>query len=170
MKRQIATVSRTMVRTSTLVVVGAMALVTAPASADFFNGFEVDAAGWQVFANPVFHATRVASGTNGVTSNTGAFHAEAGTAATNWGGYSQNPGCAATACAAATFPVNGYTTSVDVYLNVGGGWANNTRFDFSSAINTQAGAHRRDFIFNAGFYNDTDGSPGSGTNRFIVSA
>jgi hypothetical protein len=28
----------------------------------------------------------------------------------------------------------------------------------------------RDFIFNAGFFNDSDGSPGSGTNRFIISA
>jgi hypothetical protein len=59
---------------------------------------------------------------------------------------------------------------VDIYLNVGGGWANDTRFDFDSAINNSLGTFRRDFIFNGGFYNDTDGSPGSGTNRFIISA
>jgi hypothetical protein len=53
---------------------------------------------------------------------------------------------------------------------VGGSFANNTRFDFSSAINNSGGTHLRDFIFNAGFYNDTDGSPGSGTNRFVFSA
>jgi hypothetical protein len=55
-------------------------------------------------------------------------------------------------------------------LNVAGGWANDTRFDFSSAINNAAGTHLSDFIFNAGFYNDTDGSPGSGTSRFVISA
>jgi hypothetical protein len=32
-------------------------------------------------------------------------------------------------------------------------------------------AHRRDFIFNGGFYNSADlDSPGAGTNRFIISA
>ena len=45
------------------------------------------------------------------------------------------------------------------------------RLDFSSAINNQAmpSAHRRDFVFNAGFYNDATG-PGANTNRFVVSA
>ncbi len=63
-----------------------------------------------------------------------------------------------------------YITSVDIFLNVAGGFANNTRFDFDSAINNSSGSFLRDFIFNAGFYNDTDGSPGSGTNRFVFSA
>jgi len=60
-------------------------------------------------------------------------------------------------------------TSVDIYLDVGGGWANDTRFDFSSAVNNSGGTHKRDFIFNAGFYNDATG-PGAGVNRFVISA
>jgi hypothetical protein len=62
-----------------------------------------------------------------------------------------------------------YRTAVSIYLNVGGGWANNTRFDFDSAINNSGGTHRRDFIFNGGFYNDATG-PGANTNRFVISA
>jgi hypothetical protein len=67
-------------------------------------------------------------------------------------------------------------TSVDIYLDVDAGFANDTRLDFSSAIGTpptpptNTTSHRRDFVFNLGFYNDNDTtSPGAGTNRFIVS-
>ncbi len=63
-----------------------------------------------------------------------------------------------------------YITSVDIFLNVEGDFANNTRFDFSSTINRSNGSYLQDFIFNAGFYNDTDDSPGSGTDRFVFSA
>lgn len=58
---------------------------------------------------------------------------------TNWGGYSS------------IFPTGGYTTRVDIYLDVQ--WASthfDKRFDWSSAINNTSGMHRRDFIFNAG--------------------
>ena len=55
-----------------------------------------------------------------------------------------------------------------MYLNVEAGNPNDTRFDWSSAINNPAGSHRRDFVFNAGFYNDTD-ITGSGP-RFVISA
>jgi hypothetical protein len=121
------------------------------AATHYFQGFEI---------------TRVASGTNGITSAAGDWHAEAAFAAaptttadfTRFGGYES------------TFPSGGYTTSVDVYLNVGAGAANDTRFDWSSAINTPAAVftHRRDFVFNAGFYSDTDVT-GSGP-RFVISA
>ncbi|RIK54023.1 hypothetical protein DCC62_32030, partial [candidate division KSB1 bacterium] len=142
-----------------------------------FQGFEVDNSSWDVFTG--LHATRVASGTNGVISKTGSFHAEAAgsgvggtqasSAATNWGGYSFVPGCAATACAVGgVFPAAGYLTSVDIYLNLSATSTNDTRFDFTSAINQPSGAHRRDFVFNGGFYNDTDGT-GSGP-RFVFSA
>ncbi|SRR6266567_397058 len=67
-----------------------------------------------------------------------------------------------------TFPTGWYTTSVDVYVNVEAGAANDTRFDWSSAINKPDGTHRRDFVFNAGFYPDTD-TTGSGP-RFVISA
>jgi hypothetical protein len=130
----------------------------------FFQGFETDNSGWDVFGGQ-YDATRVASGTHGVTSKTGGFHAEAGhfdldtdggSAVTRWGGYSS------------VFPAGGYTTQVDVYLNVAVGAVNDTRFDYLSTINDSAGNFRRDFAFNAGFYNDTDVT-GSG-NRFVISA
>ena len=71
----------------------------------------------------------------------------------------------------AEFPLHGYTTSVDVYLDMSGGWSDDTRFDYSSAINQPNGSHRRDFIFNAGFYSAGDGTaPGAGSDRFIISA
>jgi hypothetical protein len=49
------------------------------------------------------------------------------------------------------FPLGGYTTRVDVYLDVA--WASthlDRRFDWSSAINNTTGGHRRDFVFNVG--------------------
>lgn len=128
-----------------------VAAIQVLAATHYFQGFETDIYDWS-------GVTRVASGTNGVPSAAGAFHAEAADGAfTRFGGYES------------TFPGGGYTTSVDVYLNVGAGDANDTRFDWSSAINNPAGAHRRDFIFNAGFYNDTDTTPESGQNRFVIS-
>ncbi len=114
----------------------------------YSNGFETDIDGW-------FTPTRVASGSNGITSATGSWHAEATTDFTRWGGYSS------------TFPVGGYTTSVDIYLDMACP-ANDTRFDFSSAINTPAGGHRRDFVFNGGCYTDSDAT-GTGP-RFVFSA
>jgi hypothetical protein len=127
-----------------------LAITTAFAATSFSQGFETDTADWQ-------SVTRVASGTNGVPSADGAFHAEAGSGAfTRFGGYEM------------AFPSGGYTTSLDFYLDVDAGLANDTRFDWSSAINTPAGAHQRDFVFNAGFYNDSDVT-GSGP-RFVISA
>ena len=120
----------------------------------FFNGFETDIAGWDVFGGS-FNAVRVPSGTGGITSATGAFHGLAGAAATNWGGYTS------------AFPGGGYSTSVKIYLDKDAGWANDTRFDWTSAINNPSGSHRRDFAFNVGFYND--GTLGGSGNRFIVS-
>ena len=64
-----------------------LALDNSANSATGFNqGFEVDNAGWTVFGGS-FDATRVASGSNGIASAAGSFHAESQTAATNWGGY-----------------------------------------------------------------------------------
>ncbi len=136
----------------------------------YSNGFETDVLGW----NPT-RVDRVASGTNGIASATGSFHAQfnnggSGSAFTGWG--------------ATAIPANGYNfgagnavptafrqywTSIDIYLDVNGSWDNNTRLDFSSAINNSSGTHRRDFIFNMGFYNDSTG-PGAGTDRFVISA
>ena len=127
--------------------------------AAFFQSFETDDSGW-------FFATRVPSGTHGVPSKVGAFHAEDTSqgAFTRWGGYSK------------TFPPGGYTTSIDIYLDISppymtgslSPYPNDTRFDWTSAISTPDCDHRRDFVFNAGFYNDTT-APGTG-NRFLIPA
>jgi hypothetical protein len=129
--------------------------------AAFFQSFETDTAGW-------VGATRVSTGTHGVPSKTGAFHAEDqnlnGLTYTFWGGESR------------TFPPGGYTTSVDIYLDIlppymNGGvipYPNDTRFDWTSAIGTPNCEHRRDFVFNAGFYTDADAT-GIGP-RFVISA
>ncbi|RKY21457.1 MAG: hypothetical protein DRQ55_04340 [Planctomycetota bacterium] len=141
-----------------------------------FQGFETDLDGWEVFSSPSFFATRVPSGTDGVTSATGAWHATGSAMdgvqpAGNWGGYGGHCDCASSSCGGTEFPQHGYTTVIDIYLDMAGGWATDTRFDFSSAINKPDGFHRRDFIFNAGFYEAADpAAPGSGTDRFIVSA
>ncbi len=140
----------------------------------YFNGFETDTFGWNVFTSPTFDATRVASGTNGVTSASGSFHAEAGVSAGNWGGYSGVCGCASTTCSGpvSTFPTGGYVTSIDIYLDVSGGYLNDTNFDFSSAINGITGAHHRDFIFNGVFLDSGDftGPGGGGVDRFVIAA
>ncbi len=128
--------------------------------AAYFQSFEIDTFDWT-------GAVRVSTLTHGVPSKLGAFHAEnqtlRGTPFTRWSGYSR------------TFPAGGYTTTVDVYLDISSPYmtgltpyANDTRFDFSSAINNTTCGHRRDFVFNGGFYTDTD-TTGSGP-RFVFSA
>src|SRR5207249_788436 len=99
----------------------------------FSQGFETDNNGWNVLPGQ-YTATRVASGTHGITSKTGSFHAEApgpfdldtqgGSAFTRWGGYNS------------VFPAAGYATTVDVYLDCQfAGTVGDKRIDFSSAIN-----------------------------------
>ncbi len=124
---------------------------SAVAAVQYSQGFETDTTDWSA------QVTRVASGTNGITSAHGSFHAQATSGAfSRWGGYNS------------TFPALGYTTTVSVYLDTTAGFLNDTRFDFTSAINNPAGTHRRDFAFNAGFYDDSDAT-GSGP-RFVFSA
>jgi len=135
-------------------------VVSGVARADFYNGFETDTSGW-------FNTNRVASGTAGITSAGGSYHATTNYTSTytNWGGYNFGAG--------GGVPTSflEYSTSIDIYLDLGGGWVNDTRFDFSSAINGADGNHKRDFIFNAGFYNSGDlVGPGAGTDRFVISA
>lgn len=135
-------------------------LAADPASAAlYFNDFETNTVDWT-------GATRVASGTGGIPSaDSSSFHALAAPGAfTRFGGYNYGAGPVPTA-------FQEYTTSLDIFLNVGGGFANDTRFDFTSAISNSAGNHLRDFAFNVGFYNNGDiTGPGSGTDRFVVSA
>jgi hypothetical protein len=142
--------SKTLLGIVSFVVVATIA--AAAVSGGFFQGFETDTDGW-------FGVTRVASGTNGITSADGGFHAEApANAFTRYGGYTT------------TFPANGYSTLLDIYLDMDGGFANDTRFDFTSAISTPAGGHRRDFILTGGFYQAGTGPLYGSGNRFIFSA
>ncbi len=131
----------------------------------YSNGFETNTNGWNVFGGSL-DANRVASGTNGITSASGAFHAENNpTAAGNWGGYNFGAGNAVPTA------FQEYWTSADIFLNVNGGFANDSKFDFNSAIDNSVGTFLRDFIFNGGFYNSSDlTGPGAGTNRFVISA
>jgi len=139
-------------RKITVLIAGMVLVAAIPllAATYYFQGFETDTYDWS-------GVTREADGTNGVPSAAGDFHGEAASGAfTRFGGYES------------AFPSGGYTTSVDVYLDMEAGFANDTRFDWSSAINNPGGTHRRDFVFNAGFYNDTDGT--GSEPRFVISA
>jgi hypothetical protein len=135
-----------------LIALGTAGSAAAATPAPFFNGFETDTNGWEG------DITRVASGTNGISSASGSFHAEADDSSvfTRWGGYTDE------------FPANGYTTELDIYLDPASGGTNDTRFDWTSAVSTPATTHRRDFVFNGGYYNDATG-PGAG-QRFVFSA
>lgn len=126
--------------------------VAAPHPASFFNGFEES--GDVGDADQMITVTRVPSGTAGVSSAAGDWHAQAaptdfgspdGFVFTRYGGYNND------------FPNGGYTTSVDVYLDTAKSTiGDDLRFDWSSAINNTAGDHRRDFIFHVG--TDTAGN------------
>ena len=134
-------------------------------SANFFQGFETDNNGWNVFGGQ-YDAVRVASGTHGITSHTGGFHAEASgpaqicdgtaSAATNYGGYSR------------PFPIAGYKTDIWIYLDMAATTVNDTRFDWiASSLNMPDCEFRRDFAFNFGWYNDSDFTVNG--PRFVVS-
>ena len=105
---------RTLGKLTALLAICAVSTASASAQAWYENGFEINDAGWNVFGVG-YGSTRVASGTNGVTSASGSWHCETmGLAAGNWGGYSGVNGCASTSCAGpvSTFPAGGYETSI----------------------------------------------------------
>jgi hypothetical protein len=142
-----------MMLAATVLTMGASA--SAP-PAPYTNGFELatDAASVDDgTGGPMFGVTRVATGTDGIASAGGSWHATAAVdsgAFTRYGGYSSS------------FPVGGYTTSADIYLDTSASTGgNDLRFDWSSAISNSSGGHLRDFIFNVG----TDGNGG-----FVMSA
>ncbi|HSX39933.1 MAG TPA: hypothetical protein VLI92_05080 [Candidatus Saccharimonadales bacterium] len=124
-------------------------LGAALAASSFFNGFEVNTAGWYNNGGTI---TRVASGTNGITSATGAYHAEAQSGVyTDWGGYEN------------VFPSDGYVTQLDVFLDTNVPTGQDARFEISSAIGDPSGNHRRDFVYSVG---TNPGNPG----QWIMSA
>ena len=96
-----------------------------------YNDLWFDYAGGQIY--------QVSSGTNGIISAEGNYHSEiTGPVFTRWGGFSN------------TFPTNGYDTKLDVYLDMALADGSTLNFDFSSAIGTPSGDHRRDFIISLG--------------------
>jgi len=128
-------------------------------NSQYFQGFESPCFGapynpspeddWIRFYSEV---TRVASGSGGIASRNGFFHAElrpplVGAPANTTGAFTRLGGYAS------TFD-GGFTVEVDVYLDVSdpqvlSGINADYGFDVASAVNTQTGAHRRDFIFHA---------------------
>ncbi|TWU06984.1 hypothetical protein CA54_53880 [Symmachiella macrocystis] len=106
------------------------------AHAEFSQGFETDTSGWSDGGGAYGVITRVASGTGGITSADGGYHATV--EQTTYGVYTAFDGYRS------TWPGN-WTTSVDIYLDIG--WAAGEGFDYSVAANGSDGAHERDFIF-----------------------
>ncbi|MBK6347284.1 MAG: hypothetical protein IPF68_15380 [Bacteroidales bacterium] len=94
--------------------------------------------------------TRVTSGTDGIASGSGAAHGVINSTVipaapddytgifSRIGGYDNAFG-------------RGFISSVDVYLNIADPKVGNSTYgwDVSTAVNNQAGGHRRDFIFHA---------------------
>lgn len=134
------------IRSQLLCVVCALAMIacsitTAKAGTLWSQGFETDTAGWLDSANGWNGtATRVASGTNGVLSSSGGYHAEltqdGGSSIT--GPYSAFDGYRNTWS-------GDYIASVDVYLDTS--WAAGAGFDYSVASSGSDGFGQRDFIF-----------------------
>lgn len=104
----------------------------------FSQNFEDGTEDWTGFNGG--ELTRVADGTDGIPSSEGDFMAFAdGQVFTQWGGYSS------------TFPAEGYTTEVDVYLDMDeSDGSSDAHFDYTSAVNDTTGTHRRDFVLSVG--------------------
>lgn len=118
--------------------------VTSEATVVFDQGFETDTAGWfDENSGWAGTATRVVSGTGGVTSSSGGFHAV----------FAQTSTVAAGGISAPFSQFDGYRTvwpgglvaEVDVFLDTS--WGAGEGFDYSVAANGQDNAHQRDFIF-----------------------
>lgn len=102
----------------------------------YFNGFEINTSGWLPWGGSV---TRVSSGTNGVASADGGWHAEIVVGPTNgdgaftrFGGYSS------------VFPAGGFSQLVDVYIdpamgNIGEGWALDNALNGDDGVWEEAG-------------------------------
>jgi hypothetical protein len=155
------------------------------------NGFEIDTAGWFDASGTI---TRQPSGyvnpggyASDINSATGGFHArlDRGTCETQPGGAGDTVNCPGPFTRWGgrnnTWPVGGYTTQVDIYLDPAYARANpdsyggnitcleasdpssdptckGTRFDYSSAINNAAGDFLRDFGFNVATGPDPTGN------------
>ena len=166
-KRRLASLASAsaIIATVAVAAVPAATLAAAP-SIKYFNGFENSSNTSEDKA--IFDVTRVA-GTKALPAASGKWYATAPTGGqvfTRQGGYSS------------TFPTRGYTTSVDIYLDVTKA-TGDKRFDWSSAVNKPDGTHKRDFIFHVGSYadepgkfyvnasNNAPGDPRTGVDPFV---
>lgn len=107
------------------------------------QGFENDTDGWFDSDSGWYGGvSRVSTGTEGIDSASGEFHAvftgdDDGAPFTRYNGYEDEWS-------------GGWTTSMKIYLDVhdeNGGWAAGEGFDLSSAANGSDGNHQQDFIF-----------------------
>lgn len=128
----------------------------------YFNGFETDTSGWFNYSGA--SVTRVPSGSsssyaNGVAAAMGNYYARLGkdpspsTCASGGGPqpWYVGPYTDFGGDISGIFPPGGYTTGVDIYLDVPYAQTHlDTRFDWSSEINDPSGNFRRDFVFNVG--------------------
>jgi hypothetical protein len=142
-----------------LPVLGASA---APPPGSYFQGFEQNKQGWYDYSGATVN--RVMSGSmssyaNGAPASDGNWYARLGkdpSPATCASGGGPQPWYVGPYTdfggdTSGFFPPGGYTTGVDIYLDVA--WAQthlDQRFDWSSEINDTTGGFRRDFVFNAG--------------------
>lgn len=102
----------------------------------YFNDFETDTNSWFEYGGSI---TRVSSGTNGVTSAGGSWHAEISVGPangdgsyTNFGGYSD------------VFPAGGFSQFIDVYIDpemgeIGEGWALDNALNGNDGVWEEAG-------------------------------
>ncbi|MGD2118817.1 MAG: PEP-CTERM sorting domain-containing protein [Chromatiales bacterium] len=105
------------------------------------QGFETDTGDWSAY-NGTINRVASGSGTLGLTSADGSFHAELGNVDSGgpytWFDDYANRGGA--------FPSGGYTASIDIYLDTS--WATGSGFDYSvAAYQSTVQDHLRDFIF-----------------------
>ena len=128
----------------------------APTATDFgfFQGFEhagwvagapypeMPSTNWNQYQSPI---VRTASGTDGITSKTGAAHAVVTEGTGDWTGIFSRLGGFYNSFG------NGYVTSVDVYLDLSDDKValSTYGFDVSTGVNKPDGNHLRDFIFHA---------------------
>ena len=146
-----------------LVAVLAGVILSAPCGAAtlFSQGFEGgDTTDW------IGAISAVTSGTDGINAASGSWFGLVGNdpggntfTRTHFGGYNT------------VTSGDGYSTSIDIYLDVTGdvtnGVPNDTRFDWDNAVDSLDTSFAQDFVFNAGFYTNADGS---GDPGFIISA
>lgn len=136
--------SSTLVACATAAVSSGVTLHAHAAGALVFDqGFETDTAGWFDEDNGwTGTAERVSSGTNGITSSSGAFHAifsQTDTVGVGLSGpFSAFDGYRDTW-------TGSYSASADIYLDTA--WSAGEGFDYSVASSRSDGTHLRDFIF-----------------------